>query len=312
MKDEAKAIHNAHMSSSSPSRPLAYACLALSMTLVGCYVALSKPLAATFPVLLLAWLRFGLGGLGMLSWLRKPAAEPPLSPKTHWLVFLESLFGNFLFTLCMVAGVAMTNAVTASVTMAAMPATVAVMGWIFLREQLHARLVIAILLGGLGIALLALSQSQMPTNATHPVLGQLLLIGALLCESAYSIIGKQLTGQLSAKRITALINLWGLVLASPAGLYLAWQFPFATVGWGTWVLLLFYALAACIWTVWLWMTGLKTIPASQAGVFTVCLPISTAITGVLFLDERLAGMQWLALALALLGIVLATLPLRKR
>jgi hypothetical protein len=42
--------------------PRAYACLALSMSLVGSYVALSKPLAAAFPVLLLAWLRFGIGG----------------------------------------------------------------------------------------------------------------------------------------------------------------------------------------------------------------------------------------------------------
>ncbi|HNI83856.1 MAG TPA: EamA/RhaT family transporter, partial [Ottowia sp.] len=41
-------------------RPLAYACLGLSMALVGSYVALSKPLAAVFPVLLLAWLRFGI------------------------------------------------------------------------------------------------------------------------------------------------------------------------------------------------------------------------------------------------------------
>ena len=43
-------------------RPLAYGCLALSMALVGSYVALSKPLALIFPVLLLAWLRFGIGG----------------------------------------------------------------------------------------------------------------------------------------------------------------------------------------------------------------------------------------------------------
>ena len=58
-----------------PSRPLAYACLALSMSLVGSYVALSKPLVAAIPVFLLAWLRFGIGGLAMLHWLRKPASE---------------------------------------------------------------------------------------------------------------------------------------------------------------------------------------------------------------------------------------------
>ncbi|MEO7547206.1 MAG: EamA/RhaT family transporter, partial [Ramlibacter sp.] len=53
-----------------PNRLFAYACLALSMSLVGCYVALSKPLVAAIPVFLLAWMRFGIGGLAMLHWLR--------------------------------------------------------------------------------------------------------------------------------------------------------------------------------------------------------------------------------------------------
>ena len=56
------------------------------------------------------------------------------------------------------------------------------------------------------------------------------------------------------------------------------------------------------------MTGLKTIPASQAGVFTVFLPVSAALVGVVFLDETLSGLQALAFGVALIGAVLATLP----
>src|SRR6185436_19314356 len=88
-----------------PSRPVAYACLALSMALVGSYVALSKPMAAAIPVFLLAWLRFGIGALAMLPWLRKPASEPPMTPRTRRLLFLESFLGNFLFSICMLFGV---------------------------------------------------------------------------------------------------------------------------------------------------------------------------------------------------------------
>ena len=106
-------------SGAAPRKPLAYGALALSMALVGSYVALSKPLAAVFPVLLLAWLRFGIGGAAMLHWLKKPASEAPLSPQTRRLLFLESFLGNFLFTLCMISGVKLTTAVAAGV-MAAM------------------------------------------------------------------------------------------------------------------------------------------------------------------------------------------------
>jgi len=58
------------------------------MMLVGSYVALSKPLAAVFPVFLLAWLRFGIGGLAMLHWLKKPVDEPPMTAQTKRLLFL--------------------------------------------------------------------------------------------------------------------------------------------------------------------------------------------------------------------------------
>ena len=87
------------------NRAWAYACLGLSMALVGSYVALSKPLAAVLPVLLLAWMRFGIGGLAMLHWLKKPADEPPLTPQTKRLLFLESFQGNIQLTICMLNGV---------------------------------------------------------------------------------------------------------------------------------------------------------------------------------------------------------------
>ena len=298
----------------------AYACLALSMSLVGSYVALSKPLVAALPVMLLAWLRFGIGGAAMLHWLRKPATEPPLSAATQRLVFLESLLGNFLFSICMLYGVSMTSAVSAGVIMASIPAAVAVLSWLFLRERITPRVACAIVFGALGIAILALSKDELPAQSASGLqadlalnsqwLGNALVFAAVLCEAAYAVIGKKLTDSLSPKRITALINLWGFALMTPMGAYAAWSFHFASVGAGSWTLLVFYALAASVWTVWLWMTGLKTVPAAQAGVFTVMLPVAAALTGVLVLGETLSAMHMLAFGLALAGVVLATLPPR--
>jgi drug/metabolite transporter (DMT)-like permease len=95
---------------------------------------------------------------------------------------------------------------------------------------------------------------------------------------------------------------------TPMGLYYARDFDFGNVPVSAWVLLVFYALAASVWTVWLWMTGLKTIPAARAGVFTVMLPVSAALVGVLVLGERVGPLQLVAFALALAGVLLATLP----
>lgn len=310
------------MSSPSLQRLQAYGCLALSMSLVGSYVALSKPLVAALPVFLLAWLRFGIGGVAMLHWLKKPTSESPMSTATKRLVFLESLLGNFLFSICMLFGVSMTSAVSAGVIMATIPAVVAVLSWIFLRERITLRVAAAIVFGALGISLLALSKGELPAQSESGIqtdlasnrqwLGNSLVFAAVLCEAAYAVIGKKLTDSLSPKRITALINLWGFVLMTPMGLYVACSFDFTNVNPGSWVLLVFYALAASVWTVWLWMTGLKTVPAAQAGVFTVMLPVSAALVGVLVLGETLSGTQLVAFGLALVGVVLATMPQKAR
>ena len=280
--------------------------LALSMALVGSYVALSKPLLSVWPVFLLAWLRFAIGGLAMLHWLRRPADEAPWTPDVRKLLFLSALLGNFLFSICMLYGVALSSAVAAGVIMSAIPAAVALLGCLWLRERISLRLALALALAVGGIAWLSAAGRG---GAAQPgAMGHLLLLAAVLCEAAYAVMGKRLTRGLSARRITALINLWGLVLMTPLGLWSALHFDWTGVPLWAWALLLFYALAASVWTVWLWMSGLREVPASQAGIYTVMLPISACLVGMAALGEALTPAQWPALLMALAAVALATWP----
>ncbi|AKJ29684.1 DMT family transporter [Caldimonas brevitalea] len=304
-----------------PSRPplLAYAALASSMALVGSYVGLSKLLVQVFPVLLLAWLRFGIGGVAMVGWLKRQPGEAALSPQDRRLLFWESFFGNFLFSVCMLFGVSLTSALAAGVIMAAIPAVVAVLSWWLLGERVLGRVKLGIACAVAGIVLLSVAKAwhtepadSATTGLATSLWGELLLFAAVCCEATYVVIGKKLTANVSAKRISALVNLWGWVLVTPFGLYLAWRFDFATVSASHWLLLLFYSLAASMVTVWLWMSGLKQVPAASAGVFTVMLPVSAAAVGVLFLGEQFSTAHGAAFALAMAGLVLATWPTQKR
>ncbi|RZL04829.1 MAG: EamA family transporter, partial [Rubrivivax sp.] len=201
------------------------------------------------------------------------------------------------------------------------PAVVAVLSWLFLRERIGWRSAAGIAFAAIGIGLFSLQKvdtaahavvdTSGPLGISRVLLGNLLVFAAVVCEASYVVIGKRLTEGLGPKRISAVINLWGFALVTPFGLWAAWQFDFSTVAAPMWGLLVFYALAASVWTVWLWMTGLKVVPASQAGVFTVMLPVSAAAIGVLFMGERLTSLQAVAFGIALLGLVLATLPGRR-
>jgi drug/metabolite transporter (DMT)-like permease len=278
------------------------------MALVGSYVGLSKLLVAVFPVLLLAWLRFGIAAVAMAHWVRRRPGEPALSRPDRVLLFWESFLGNFLFSICMLYGVALTSALAAGVTMAAIPAAVALMSWLFLGERITARVAGAIGCAALGIALLALARSGDEGAAAASPWGYALLLAAVVCEASYVVIGKRLSGRVPARRISAIINLWGLALVTPFGLWQALSFDFGAVTLPTWALLVFYAVAASMVTVWLWMQGLRHVPSSRAGVFTVMLPVSAALVGIGVLGESFGAVHVLAFGLALAGLLLATWP----
>ena len=301
------------MSEASPTqRALAYLALAASMAIVGGYVGFSKALVIVFPVFLLAGLRFAIAAVAMAPWLRRPAGEAVLDPRGRRLVFLESFFGNFLFSIFMLYGMRQSSALAAGVIMAALPAVVALLSWLLLGERIGARIGAAIACAITGIALVALARDAEGGLASGSLAGSALLLAAVTCEALYVVIGKKLTASLGPKRISALINLWGLVLVAPLALWQLVDFSPRYIDGSYWALLFVYAIAASVVTVWLWMTGMRHVPAASAGIFTVFLPVSAAAVGVAFYGERFTAMQVAAFALALGGVMLATWPMRRR
>jgi drug/metabolite transporter (DMT)-like permease len=293
------------------SRSTAYVCLFASMALVGVYVALSKPLTAAIPVFALALLRFGIAALAMVPWVPPASGEPPLSRVEHRRLFVMSFFGNFLFSICMLYGITLTTATAAGVILATLPAVVAVLSWLVLREPLSMRALLAVAAAVAGVTLLQFAKADVAAgNALRvTLLGNLLMFAAVLCEATYVILAKRLSATRSALRVSALINLWGLVLIAPFGVWQLLRFDLLQLSGAHWGLLVFYALSASLVAVWLWMTGMKVVEAHQAGVFTVALPLAATAVGVLLLGETFTALHAVALTLATLGVVLiATAP----
>ncbi len=289
------------------NRLLPYLCLLAGMSVVGSYVALSKPLVAVIPVFILAFLRFSLAGVMMLPWLRREAGAPHLdAPAKRWL-FLQSLLGNFLFSICMLYGVLYSNALTAGIVMAGIPAAVAVLSWAFLKERISLRMGVAIGLSVAAVLLLQAAKSAAPVGENY-ALGVALLIAAVLCEASYVVLAKKLSGYLSPKRGSALLNAWGWTLILPFAAWQLWAtgFELSSIVLANWALLAYYAVAASVLSTWLWFTGLRHVPASQAGVYTVALPVTAALLGVVVFKEAFTTWHALALALAVASVVCAS------
>ena len=207
----------------------------------------------------------------------------------------------------MLYGVMFSNALTAGIVMAGIPAAVAVLSWAFLKEHISLRMGIAIGLSVAAVLLLQVAKGAAPVGE-HYALGVALLIAAVLCEASYVVLAKKLSGVLSPKRGSALLNAWGLALMLPFAVWQWWHtdFSLGSIGAAHWGLLAYYAVAASVLSTWLWFTGLRHVPASQAGVYTVALPITAALLGVVVFKEAFTAWHALALLLALASVVCAS------
>ncbi|PXW23361.1 DMT family transporter [Paraburkholderia caballeronis] len=288
--------------------------LIASMLLVGSNVGIGKSIVAFLPVPLFALLRFVIA-LAVL-WPLFRIAKMRRVKRGEWInLFLQALFGTFGFTLLMLGGVHRTSAVAAGVITSTIPAIVALFSWLFLRERPDARAFASIGLAIAGIAVINVAHADNAADtaagAAGSLVGNLMVLGAVCCESLYVILSRRLTQTLAPIDICAYTHLFGFLLMLPVGLPAALSFDYSTVPAGVWGLALWYGLSASIFSFWLWMKGIRHVPGSVAGVFTAVLPVAAALYGIAFLGERPTPAHGIALACVLGGIALASLRTKR-
>ncbi|WP_322027919.1 DMT family transporter [Burkholderia sp. BCC1977] len=292
--------------------------LILSMLFVGSNVGIGKSIVVFVPVAILATLRFVIA-IAVLWPLFSPVKMRAVR-RAEWLnLFLQAFFGTFMFTLLMLNGVQRTSAVAAGVITSTIPAIVALFAWLILREKPNGRALVSIALAIAGVVTINLANGTAGGASAHgaggtssgSLTGNLLILGAVCCESIYVILSRRLTQTLAPIDICAYTHLFGLCLMLPLGASALWHFDYASVPAGTWALVVWYGLSASIFSFWLWMKGIRHVPGSLAGVFSAVLPVAAAAYGIAFLGERPTLAHGIALACVVTGIVLASLRVKR-
>ncbi|WP_281350145.1 DMT family transporter [Pandoraea anhela] len=284
--------------------------LALAMTFVGANVGIGKTMVAVMPVAAFALWRFFIAIVALAPRYR-PSAMRRVTRSQWGRLFVQTFFGTFLFTLLILYGVRMTTATAAGVITATLPACVALLSWAVLREAPSRRTLVSIALAMAGVALLNVSRGDGHAASgaiANAWLGNALVLGAVFCEAIYVIVSKRLAAELPAIDICAYTHLIGGVLMLPLGVVGLMAVDYAALSLGHWALIVWYGLAASVFSFFLWMRGIRHVSAQLAGVFTAMVPVAATAYGVIFLDERLTVAQGGALVLTVAGIVLAALP----
>jgi drug/metabolite transporter, DME family len=195
-------------------------------------------------------------------------------------------------------------AVVALVAICSAPLMIAALAPWLLGERLPPRVGGALLLGVLGTALLVAAPAATLDLSPRFLAGVLLAFVAGLAYALYVLAAKATLRRSAPLPATALTFTIGALLLTPALVWTAAPLTQLALGW-PWLLYLGGVATAAAYAIY--TLGLRSVPASVAGVTTLLEPLTATILGVALFGERLgaAGIVGALLLVTALGLLLA-------
>ncbi len=278
---------NAAVAPGSPRvhRASGYLAVGLATVLMGSWVVAGKVAVASLPVFLTSWLRLVIGTpvlVALAVWAEGGVPRFRLR-ECRW-PFLEALTGVVCGSVFMLAGVRFTTASDAGILLAMIPAAAAALATLLLRERLRRLGWFGVGLGVLGLVVLTAVGASPSAHAPNRLLGNGLVLGAVLAEAVSVIVGKRAADALPPLRVALLVNLCAVALLAPFAAVQARGVDFAAIDRQVWLVLCYYGLGGVV-SMWCWFSGLRRIPASTAAVFMGVPPVSTLLLSYGVLGE---------------------------
>ena len=243
---------------------------------------LSAPLAAPAIRFLLAGLV--LAGVALLGEGHIPR---PQNGREWGVVTGLAMTGIFLYALCFFYGLKHISAGRGALVVALTPVVVALAAWFLGQERMT-----PVKLAGVAIAMLGcltVIGKGNPLALLHGAvgIGEWLILGCVLCWTAYTFIGRRATKTLSPLAATLWASLIGSLLIGITALLqggsdlMAWS-------WQVWASVVFLAVGGTALAFTWFADGVKRLGAARASVFVNLVPVFAVLQAAVLLDERLA------------------------
>ncbi|MDQ3656356.1 MAG: DMT family transporter [Chloroflexota bacterium] len=291
------------------SHLLARGSLALAMTLVGSSVVSAKFMVEQFPIFL------GLGirqvSATLIMFLIVLLAEkqlPRMAKRDHGIILLQTITGVVIFNVLMLAGVDRTTAAASGIITSTVPAWIALLSLV-LGERISRLTMIGIGLAMGGVLVVNVAGGDGGSDrASAPLLGGVLVMGAVIGEALFTVCGKALAGRVTPLANCFMVCVYGSLMFLPIALWQLPGFDFGTVAASGWIALAWSAGPVMIGAFFLWFTGLKFVPANSAAVYTGLIPVSALVCSAIFLGERIGWPHLAGMACVVAAIVLVARP----
>lgn len=280
-----------------------YFLLALAATIWGVDSTVAKPALEFIPPITFSFSRFLIGALlfGLtlaLTKIPKSISKKDL-PKAAALAFVNGVLGIVFINF----GIKYTTAANVSILTSLLPPIIiALLSAIFLKEKLSKVNIGGIIIATLGAAFLTnLFWGFKELIKTQFFLGNVLIIIATLGWATYNVWGKTLFQKYHPTTITAYIFFFAVLFILPLA---AWEIGHNQLRFSLRAIfgLLYSGIGSGFLAYFSWNKGLKTTPASKAGIFTYLTALSGVVAAVVFLKESLSAHFLIGSLLTCLGL----------
>jgi drug/metabolite transporter (DMT)-like permease len=223
-------------------------------------------------------------------------------------LILLGVFGAAGYHLAVNWGEQYVSAGLASLLVACMPAMVAVLAAIFLREHLSRRGIAGLVVAFAGVTVLALSGEG--ALQARSIAGVLVTLLAPISWSAYTILSKPLAARYDGVRLNV-IGAWvGVIVVTPfAAGSLHELSGLGASGW-LWLLYLGSFSTAGSYVIYAW--ALSRLPATVVASFVQLVPATSLLAAWVLLDEVPASTAVVGGALVVIGVALLQIRSRRR
>ena len=283
--------------------------LALNAAIIfwGLSFVATKIALESIPLFTLVFARFSLASCFLLVFLIRNGF-PKFSRKDHINMFFIALFEPGLYFIFETLGLKYTSAPKASLIIATIPVAVVIFSALFLGEKTRMTGLFGIGLSLTGVALLITGDPQFKWELHGSMLGDMLIIGAVVTAALYMVSARKLGQTRSPFEITSMQFMYGAIFYTPA---FFWELPH--IQWsavsgrsiGALIYLIFFATVSAFLC---YNFALSRIAASRAAVFINGIPVVTTIGAWMLLGEKLTMIQAIGGGIVLLAVLLTNLP----
>jgi len=268
-----------------------FACvnLTLAMIIVGSSVVFGKIITCSFPVFLASGLRFAVASLIMLPiMLNNKEKLSDVSGKDKLRLLFMAFCGQFVFTVLVLIGLRYTSAIEAGIITSTSPAMMVVVTFLLLREKPGFMQVFAVLLVLVGIIFVnGFFDPKIISIGFGHLLGNLLMIGAVLGEAFFLLMRKRISVDISNISLTGYLCFLGFFMFLPLSVYQGFSFDFSGVSSIAWIAILYFGAIFTVVAYLFWFKGVSRVSGSTASVFTAVMPVAAVALSCLFLKEQL-------------------------